>query len=48
MTDRCMVCGGPVIITPRLFPEAPDRWDCPQCGTWGITAYAKTVREKKR
>ena len=32
---KCMVCGGPVAITPHLFPEADDRWDCLTCGTWG-------------
>ena len=36
-----LVCGGPVAITPRLFTEADDRWDCTVCPSWG------TISERK-
>lgn len=37
----CLICGGPVVITPRLFAEADDRWDCLRCSACG------TVSERK-
>jgi len=41
----CMVCGQPAILTPALFPGAPDAWRCPACGATGIVSHAEPEPE---
>jgi len=42
--QSCLVCGAACLVTPSLFPDGHDRWDCPRCHAVGTIAYARVSR----
>ncbi len=52
MSEQCLLCGAPAIITPSLI-GGNDRWDCTACAAWGTVSApvddadeARLVREQ--
>jgi predicted RNA-binding Zn-ribbon protein involved in translation (DUF1610 family) len=44
--QQCLTCGADTLVQPALFPGEQDTWHCPTCGSSGIIAYRRDVRDE--